>query len=99
MLNYTEVMTRWHRRTVMKPRLVETFKMIGDDARVHTIQRWQGFRLLKKGMLLGDTDQWMADSTFDLRTEDGRKVSRVSGEDEVYQIEGTNIKLYMADQT
>jgi len=83
----------------MKPRLVETFKMIGDDARVHTIQRWQAFRLLKKGMLLGDTDQWVPNSTFDLRTEDGREVTRVSGEDEVYQIVGTNVKLYTAGQT
>ena len=73
--------------------------MIGDDARVYKIQRWQGFHLLKKGMLLGETDQWATDSIFDLRTEDGRKVSRVSGEDDAYQIEGTNVKLYMADQT
>ena len=83
----------------MRPRLVETFRMTGDDGKTYTVQRWQGFRLLKKGMLLGDTDQWAPNASFDLSTEDGREVRRVSGEDEVYEIEGTDVRLRREEQT
>jgi hypothetical protein len=77
----------------MRPQLIEAFSMIGDDGNRYTIQRWQGFRLLKKGMLLGDTDRWAPNAFFDLRTTDGRDVSRVSGEDEVFRIKGSDVKL------
>ena len=77
----------------MRPRLIETFRMRGDDGRPYTVQRWLGFRLLKKGMLLGDIDRWAPNASFDLRTEDGRRLSRVSGEDDVYEIEGTQVRL------
>jgi hypothetical protein len=61
--------------------------------------RWQGFRLLKKGMLLGDTDRWAPNASFDFCTEDGREVCRVSGEDEVFEITGTEVKLRREEQT
>jgi len=44
-------------------------------------------------MLLGDTDRWAPNAFFDLRTTDGRDVSRVSGEDEVFRIKGSDVKL------